>query len=246
MLTKWFLDCDLEQRTLCEAIVENGYIELLEEPPTTKTYVSPRAAGQCYYRGMSNGERCPPCCGLSLCCWFFHAQFFQQITAKQTGNDTRKNGYKRNWMVLVVYNQLFYYSKTAIKGVRHADDGRKSIVDGARRKSPLVSCRAGWTAYGIQWTGGINNFATPPILPRNKTILITDWKSVINIYPDVSYIQNVDLLVFSKSENFFSKIVTEIIFYVSCNQKVTHKKRTIFCCKNCCIFMLQKYIFFLI
>ena len=122
------------------------------ETTPTKGSVSPRVAGQCYSRGMSNGEKWSPCCGLSLCrrfftricglsrqsrrlslphigglsrffrkrgssahqfglslcCWFFHAQFFQQITAKQTGNNTRKNGYKRNWMVQIVYNQLFY------------------------------------------------------------------------------------------------------------------------------------------
>ena len=47
---------------------------------------------------VSSGNADPPPTkfGLSLCCWLFHAQFFQQITAKQTGNNTRKNGYKRN------------------------------------------------------------------------------------------------------------------------------------------------------
>ena len=86
-------------------------------------------------------------------------------------------------MAMVVYNQLFYYSKTAIKGVRHADSGHKSIVDGARRKSPLVSCRLEWTARqavrkGINkqeenvwiftmWTGGACR-RRPPFLRRRR------------------------------------------------------------------------------
>ena len=53
-----------------------------------------------------------------------------------------------------------------------------------------------------------------PILSRNKTIKITDFQSVISVYPDVSYIQNVDLLVFSKSEEFFPKMVKEKILYI--------------------------------
>ena len=154
---------------------------------------------------MSNGERCPPCCGLSLCRRFFTricglsrqsrrlslphfgglSRFFRKrgSSAHQFGlslccrlpfltilpdchskADGKRHTKKTviteiDWLWLFITSYLS--SKTAINGVRRADSGHKSIVGGARRKSPLVSCRLEWTAYGLQWTGGINNFAPP-------------------------------------------------------------------------------------
>ena len=82
-----------------------------------------------------------------------------------------------------------------------------------------------------------------PILSRNKTIKITDFQSVISVYPDVLYIQNVDLLVFSKSENFFRKWLRKF-FYISCNQQLACDFCPHISTKNCCKYLLQKYTFF--
>ena len=70
VLTKWSFGCGSDQRTTYEAVEEHDDIERLEKPPSQRAY-SPRATGQCYCSGMSNGERCSPCCGLSLCRRFF-------------------------------------------------------------------------------------------------------------------------------------------------------------------------------